>query len=274
MTIITCSKTAVSNTTWIKTAPNHLWLIHSTKQLSQGHVMMFPWLLANSTNLIILSETLEINVRPTSKIYCQQWRDSTKTLGKIHKYKLLRKIMDYWRFTICENKTHVRLTVVMTTLHPLQSQTRHNAGAAAPAWELRIHMATGGLQHRSCCSTPGSCASTWPRGACNTGAAAPRLGTQHPHGHGGLAAAHQQQCLRRQRQASETKSQLADAIWPSASEVFSFIKTAIRQETSQLAFAIYMCSPWKAYLQKIQVTSGEALDKSHVEKGRLFTWNL
>ena len=167
MTIITCSKTAVSNTTWIKTAPNHLWLIHSTKQLSQGHVMMFPWLLANSTNLIILSETLEINVRPTSKIYCQQWRDSTKTLGKIHKYKLLRKIMDYWRFTICENKTRVRLTVVMTTLHPLQSQTRHNAGAAAPAWELRIHMATGGLQHRSCCSTPGNSASTWPQGACS-----------------------------------------------------------------------------------------------------------
>ena len=90
---------------------------------------------------------------------------------------------------------------------------------------------------------PGNSASTWPRGACNTGDAAPCLGTQHPHGHGGLAAAHQQQCLRRQRQASETKSQLADAIWPSASEVFSFIKTAIRQETSQLAFAIYMCSP-------------------------------
>lgn len=98
MTIITCSKTTVSNTTWIKTAPNHLWLIHSIKQLSQGHVMMLPWLLANSTNLIILSETLEINGRPTSKIYCQQWRDSTKTLGKIHKYKLLRKTMDYWQF--------------------------------------------------------------------------------------------------------------------------------------------------------------------------------
>lgn len=52
----------------------------------------------------------------------------------------------------------------------------------------------------------------------------------------------------------------------SASKVLWFIKIAIWKETSQVAFAIYVCSFWRAYLQKIQVTSGEALDRSHVER--------
>lgn len=228
MTIITCSKTTVSNTTWIKTAPNHLWLIHSIKQLSQGHVMMLPWLLANSTNLI-LSETLEINGRPISKIYCQQWRDSTKTLGKIHKYKLLRKTMDYWRFTICENKTCLHLTVVMTTLYSLQEpNSTPYRSCWFHAWELN-----------------------------------------HPHGH---VEAWSLTPTAVPEEAATGQQDQESAHWlaKSASEVFWFTKIAIQQETSQLAFAIYMCSPWKAYLQKIQVTPGEALDRSHVENGRLF----
>ena len=103
----------------------------------------------------------------------------------------------------------------------------------------------------------------------------PRLGTEpSTWSRGRLGTSHQQQLLRRQQQVSEIKSQLTDTIWPKRFCSVLIYQIAIRQETSQPAFAIYVCSPWRAYLQKIQVTSGEALDTSHVDKGRLFTWNL
>lgn len=188
---------------------------------------MLPWLLANSTNLTILSETLEINIRSTSQIYCQQWRDSTKTLGKIHKYKSLIRIMDYWRFTICENKTCVRLLVVMTTLYSLQKPTS--------------------TQYRSCCFH------AWE--------------LNHPHGHvAGLEPHTNSSSSGGSNRSERLRVSSLTPSGQSASEVFWFIKIAIRKETSQLAFAIYVCSSWRAYLRKIQVTSGEALDRSHVER--------
>lgn len=91
MTIITYSKTAVSNTTWIKLLNTPDW---STQQNNSPRVMWWCsydfWQIAP----ILLYFQRLWRFRPTSQIYCQQWRDSTKTLGKIHKYKSLIKIMD------------------------------------------------------------------------------------------------------------------------------------------------------------------------------------
>lgn len=99
----------------------------------------------------------------------------------------------------------------------------------------------------------------------------PRWELNHPHGHAVLGTHNNSSPSGGSNRSARSRLSSLTPSGQSVSAVFWFIKLHW-QETSQPAFAIYVCSPWRAYLQKIQVTSGEALDRVMWKKGRLFTW--
>lgn len=83
VTVIPCSETGFK-TTWIKTLLTTPDWPTQQSLVSQGHVMMLPWLL-QELHIIILSETLWRELVHL-QIYCQQWIEPVKTRGRAHKY--------------------------------------------------------------------------------------------------------------------------------------------------------------------------------------------